>query len=314
MPAWPVIGLGDPPPGGRGVAFLDCRQPGDFVPGRPTAGAGRAALKYLDVALVRWSRGEVHALVTAPVTKWAVAKVHPGFVGHTEYLADAVHARRVAMLFISDRLKIALVTRHIALRDVPAALTRAALTGTAALTAEALSRWFGIPRPHLAFCGLNPHAGEGSGAREERRVIVPVMRALRSRGITCSGPFAADGFFAGDPGRYDAAVCAYHDQGLIAFKMAARDRGCQLTAGLPFVRTSPDHGSALDIAGGGIAKAGSMAYALSLAARLAKGEDRKYHGRQWRRAKGEGRRGRINFEPLRRTPHPLRQNSHAHVR
>jgi 4-hydroxythreonine-4-phosphate dehydrogenase len=271
MPAWPVIRPGDRVPSGTGTIFLDAKFPGTFVPGRTSRQAGAASLGYVDEALRRWRAGEVCAIVTAPATKWAVAKCHPGFVGHTEYLADAAGARRVAMMFVSDRLRVALVTRHLALRDVPAAVTRAAVRDAAVVTAGALRSWFRIRAPHLAFCGINPHAGEGSGTSEEQQVIVPVMRALRARGIRSSGPFAADGFFAGSPSRYDAVICAYHDQGLIPFKMAARDAGCQLTAGLPFVRTSPDHGSGLDIAGRGNANSGSMLYALRLAVQLVTG-------------------------------------------
>ena len=139
------------------------------------------------------------------------------------------------------------------------------------LTMQALRQQFRIQGPRLALCGLNPHAGEETRCgREEEAVFLPVLRALRRQGMICDGPFAADGFFARHPERdYDAILCPYHDQGLIPFKMLARDQGCQLSVGLPVVRTSPDHGSALDIAGRGIADPGSMRYALQLAATLA---------------------------------------------
>ena len=135
---------------------------------------------------------------------------------------------------------------------------------------QALRRQFGLRRPHVAICGLNPHAGEaGRFGREEQRVLAPALRRLRRRGVRIDGPFAADGFFA-TRARYDAVICWYHDQGLIPFKLLARDAGCQMTLGLPFARTSPDHGSALDLAAAGGAHPGSMRYALRLAIQLAR--------------------------------------------
>lgn len=253
----------------RSITFLDCGHRRAFAPGRSSAAAGRASLDYVDAALGLWRAGRARALVTGPVTKWAAARSHPGFVGQTEYLARALGVRDVVMFFVSDRLRIALLTRHLPLGRVPSSVTRALLSTSLRLTARSLTTQFHIPRPVLAVCGLNPHAGEGTPGSEERRVIEPVLRALRHSGIRCDGPFAADGFFASASSRrYDAVICAYHDQGLIPFKLLARDRGCQMSVGLPLVRTSPDHGSALDIAGRGCADPGSMRYALRLAARL----------------------------------------------
>ena len=253
--------------------LLDCRRPGRFRVGHSSRAAGAASLAYLDAALALWKAGALDALVTAPVTKWAVAQARPGFIGHTEYLAGALRAPDVVMMFASEQLRVALLTRHLPLRRVPAAVTSVRLERTARITARALSDWFGIRRPRLALCALNPHAGEGERTGEEARRFVPALRRLRASGVRCEGPFAADGFFAahvaaGSRAAYDAILCPYHDQGLIPFKMLARDRGCQVSLGLPFVRTSPDHGSALDIAGKGVADPGSMAYALALAMRL----------------------------------------------
>ena len=248
------------------VRFIDCGHPDRFLPGRSSRAAGAASLAYLRHAVALWRAGRLCALVTAPVTKWAVQRVDPAFVGHTEYLAAAMHRREVVMLFASETMRVAVVTRHVPLRCVPRAITQPLLRRTLTVTAEGLRDYFRIRRPRLAVCGLNPHAGEGPSASEERTVFQPAIRALRRRGITCDGPLAADGFFASRPWeRYDAVICAYHDQGLIPFKLVARDRGCQMTLGLPIVRTSPDHGSALDIAGQGVAHPGSMAYALRLA-------------------------------------------------
>ncbi|MBI4323312.1 MAG: 4-hydroxythreonine-4-phosphate dehydrogenase PdxA [Candidatus Omnitrophica bacterium] len=269
LPRWR---LASSPAHAAGVAhqlvFLDLGHRWRFVPGRPSARAGEAAAAYLDAAIALLRRGWANGLVTAPVTKWAIERSRGRFEGQTEYLARALHTPRVLMMFVSDRLRVALLTRHVALREVPRRLTQARVREAIVLAAEGLRRHFGIRHPRLAVCGLNPHAGEaGLFGSEERRVLAPALEACRRRGIRIEGPFAADGFFAG-PRDYDAVLCGYHDQGLIPFKLLSRDRGCQLTVGLPVVRTSPDHGSALDIAGQGRAHPGSMRYALRLAATL----------------------------------------------
>lgn len=259
-----------PLPSGRGITFIDCGHRSPFVPGRPTRAAGAAALAYLDRAISLARARTIQGLVTAPVTKWAIDRASRGFVGQTEYLARALRCRDVAMMFVSDRLRVVLLTRHLALRDVPRAVNQRLVRKTLQLTADALQRQFHLRHPRLAVCGLNPHAGEnGLFGEEERTVLLPVLQRLRLSGVRCDGPFAADGFFA-NAHRCDAVICWYHDQGLIPFKMAARDQGCQLSLGLPIVRTSPDHGSALDIAGRGVAHPGSMIYALQLAVKLAR--------------------------------------------
>ena len=263
--------LGADPLRGQTPWFVDVRSRGAFTPGRTSRAAGRAALAYLDGALRLWRAGRIQGLVTAPVTKWAIALERPDFVGQTEYLASASGRLRrdVVMLFVSDRLRVALVTRHVPLARVSRALTVSRLRATIRMLHEALHRQFGIRRPTLVLCGLNPHAGEaGRCGREELRIMRPVLARLRAEGIACDGPFAADGLFAGGVAAYDAVVCPYHDQGLIPFKLVSRDEGCQVSLGLPFVRTSPDHGSALDLAGQGLANPGSMLYALRLAIQL----------------------------------------------
>lgn len=275
LPAWDVIAaptravrLRHP------VTFLHCGHRGPFRPQHPDARAGAAAVGYLDEALRQWRAGRLDALVTAPVTKWAIGLDRPSFQGHTEHLARATRSRDVVMMFISETLRVALLTRHVPLRRVSQAVTAPGLTRALRTIATTLRRDFGVARPRLALCGVNPHAGEaGRCGGEELRVMRPVLTRLRRQGLRCEGPVAADGLFAclpELPARFDVVVCPYHDQGLIPFKMVARDRGCQLTAGLPFVRTSPDHGSALDLAGQGRADPGSMRYALELALRLAR--------------------------------------------
>lgn len=289
LPAWRVAHPDAPWPIPQPrVLCLDVGSRSACEPGRSSVRAGRASLAYLDQAIALWRTGRLRALVTGPVTKWAIQATRATFVGQTEYLAHAMGRRSVVMMFVSDHLRIVLLTRHLPLERVGAAITRPLLRRTLQLTAQALATQFGIRRPRVALCSVNPHAGEGppvrsasfgeaershGGGREEREVMRPVLRSLRRRGLACEGPFAADGFFAardrmGD--YYDAVVCAYHDQGLIPFKLMARDRGCQMTIGLPIVRTSVDHGSALDIAGRGIANPGSMIYAIALATKLAR--------------------------------------------
>lgn len=263
------------------LVLVDCAQRRRFVPGRTSRAAGAAALRYLDLAIALCQQGRCQGLVTAPVTKWSAARAHPIFVGHTEYLAEALGAPCPVMMFASPRLRVVLMTRHVRLRDVPVQATQQLVRATTRVTMEGLSRWFGIRRPRMAVCGLNPHAGErGLLGDEERRVLLPVLRECTRKGMRLEGPFAADGFFANlygphcagrdAAGGYDAVLCWYHDQGLIPFKLMVRDLGCQVTLGLPMIRTSPDHGSALDIAGKGLAHPGSMRYALQLASELAR--------------------------------------------
>ena len=277
LPAWRILGrsgsssdlgrlpeLFDAP-----LAFLDRGSHTPFRLGYSSKQAGQAALWYLETAVRLWRQGMIDGLVTAPVTKWAIAQSRRGFVGQTEYLAGEMRVRDVAMMFAADALRVVLLTRHVPLNRVSRLLTPALVRRTTRLTVEALQRQFGIARPKVAFCGVNPHAGEASQCgHEEQRVFISAIRALRRQGVLCQGPFAADGLFP-QAMAYDVVVCAYHDQGLIPFKLLARDRGCQVSLGLPIVRTSPDHGSALDIAGEGIADPGSMCYALRLAMKLA---------------------------------------------
>ena len=276
LPGWRVVrkltGVLDT----AGLVFLDCASRGTFAPGHPTPAAGAAALRYLDHAAALAQQQVVSAVVTAPVTKWAIERSGVHFEGQTEYLARALRARDPVMMFVSEALRVVLLTRHLPLSDVPRRVDRRLIRITLQRTVDALRRQFKIRQPRVAVCGLNPHAGEaGLFGDEERRVLLPALAALRRRGVRCEGPFASDTLFARLTGTawgretFDAVVCWYHDQGLIPFKMAAGDRGCQLTLGLPVVRTSPDHGSALDIAGRGVADPGSMRYALTLALQLA---------------------------------------------
>jgi 4-hydroxythreonine-4-phosphate dehydrogenase len=204
--------------------------------------------------------------VTAPVEKHALHLAGFRYPGHTEWLAHLAGDVDVAMMLAADRLRVVLVTTHVALRDVPALLTADKVVRTGRVTAKALREWFGIEAPRLAVCALNPHAGEqGLFGDEEQRILAPAVRTLGAE-----GPFPADTVFVrAQRGEFDAVLAPYHDVGMTAIKVAGFGRGVNVTLGLPFPRTSPDHGTAFDIAGTGRADAGSMREALELAVRLA---------------------------------------------
>jgi len=242
-----------------------------FSPGTLSGDAGRAAYDTIVRAVDDAKRGEVQALATAPVNKEAFRLAGLQWAGHTDLLAHLTGARHVAMMFHSEQLRVVLATVHIALADVPRALTQASLAATIALTARELPRFDKIA-PRIAVAGLNPHAGEhGLFGREEIEVIAPAIEACRSRGIEVSGPFPADTVFVrACRGDFDVVVACYHDQGLIPVKLIAFGRAVNVTLGLPIIRTSVDHGTAFDIAGKGIADPESMIAAVLLAAKLAR--------------------------------------------
>lgn len=234
------------------------------------------------LAAVRWLRegarlclaGELAGMVTAPVSKEAVLRSGQPFIGQTEFLSDLAAAPRTAMMLLGhdDRgrwLRVALATTHLPLKDVAAALTIGGVAQTIELAGEACAR-LGLGRRRVAVCGLNPHAGEGGRmGREELDIIAPAMALARSRGVDCHGPSAADtAFHQVFRGDFDAVVAMYHDQGLVPLKMVAFDTGVNWTLGLPFVRTSPDHGTAYDLAGRGLADPSSMEAAIRLARQL----------------------------------------------
>jgi 4-hydroxythreonine-4-phosphate dehydrogenase len=221
-------------------------------------------------------RGETLALVTNPATKRTLTGPRLAYPGHTEFLA-ALAARhgqgrsfRPVMLLAAAELKVVPATVHIPIAAVPARLTSSLLVATMRTTAAALASDFGIPRPRLAVCGLNPHAGEdGLIGGEEEAIIRPAIAEVAAEGVAVSGPFPADTLFSAEARRgYDAAIAMYHDQALIPIKTIAFDRGVNVTLGLPFVRTSPDHGTAFALAGTGRANPGSFIAALRLAAEL----------------------------------------------
>ena len=228
-------------------------------------------LRLLDRALEGWRTGQYVALCTAPVHKAVINDAGIDFRGHTEYLAAATGTQEVVMMLIGGGLRVALATTHLPLAAVPRAITRQRLDACLNILQHDLVRRFAIPAPRIAVVGLNPHAGEGGHmGREEIDIIAPAIIAARQRGIEASGPWPADTIFvARNAMRADAILVMYHDQGLATLKYASFGKGVNVTLGLPLVRTSADHGTALDLAGKAQADAGSMKEALALAAELA---------------------------------------------
>jgi 4-hydroxythreonine-4-phosphate dehydrogenase len=242
-----------------------------FTPGTLSADAGRAAYEVVVRAVEDAMRGQVHAVATAPINKTAWHLAGLPWNGHTDLLAHLTGAPHVAMMFHSDALRVVLATVHVALADVPRALTRSLVEQTITLTARELPR-FDRARPRIAVAGLNPHAGEGGlFGNEDCEVIAPAVATCRTQGIEVSGPFPADTLFVrARRGEFDVVIACYHDQGLIPVKLLAFGQAVNVTLGLPIIRTSVDHGTAFDIAGKGIADPESMVSAVLLAARLAR--------------------------------------------
>ena len=228
------------------------------------ADAGRLAGLAIERAVRLARSGAVQGIVTAPIDKHALLAGGYAFPGHTEMLA-ALTDSRTAMMLASDRLRVVLATTHIALRDVPAAVTADAIAEAARITVGGLRDWFGVGQPRIALCALNPHAGDGGRfGREDDDVLAPAARAA---GI--AGPFSADTVFVrAMRGEFDAVIAPYHDVGMTAIKVASFGHAVNVTLGLPFPRTSPDHGTALDIAGQGVASAESMIEAMLVCARI----------------------------------------------
>lgn len=253
LPDVPVIGAGL---GERAAAGL------------PDEACGTAQVGYLEAAIAAARAGEIGALVTAPISKTWARRAGFAFPGHTELLAERFGARDVVMMFAGPKYKIALATVHVPLREVPRVLTTQRLRRVIELLAESLVRDFGIAAPRIGVVGLNPHAGEGGMlGSEDAEVIAPALGPLPP--ATLSGPLIPDAAFRDAlHGSVDALVAQYHDQGLIPVKLVDFDEAVNLTLGLPIVRTSPDHGTAYDIAGKGIARSTSMQCALSLAIKM----------------------------------------------
>ncbi|MDO8787513.1 MAG: 4-hydroxythreonine-4-phosphate dehydrogenase PdxA [Sulfuritalea sp.] len=239
--------------------------------GRLDAANARYVLDILDVALAGCVSGEYAAMVTAPVHKGVINDAGIAFSGHTEYLAEHTDTPRVVMMLAGAGLRVALATTHLALKDVPAAITRSDLETTIRILHADLRKKFGIAAPRILVAGLNPHAGEGGHmGREEIDVIAPVLDKLRAEGMNLIGPLPADTLFTKNVlAGSDAQLAMYHDQGLAVLKYAAFDAGINVTLGLPIIRTSVDHGTALDLAGTGKASPTSLFAAIDAAIDMA---------------------------------------------
>jgi 4-hydroxythreonine-4-phosphate dehydrogenase len=257
-------------PGQLAVAAVPLRAP--VRAGRLDPGNAPYVLATLDraVALCRAQRGS--ALVTGPVHKGVINDAGIAFTGHTEYLARLAGAPTPVMMLVAGALRVALATTHLPLREVPDAITAPRLRAVLGVLAQDLRAKFRIARPRILVAGLNPHAGEGGHlGREDADVVEPVVRELRARGLRLTGPLPADTLFTREHLREaDAVLAMYHDQGLPVLKHSGFGEAVNVTLGLPFLRTSVDHGTALDLAGTGRAHAGSLRAALSLAATLAR--------------------------------------------
>lgn len=267
-----IITTGDPEGIGPEITKKALQDPeikalADFFVIEPKDKTGFDAIKK---AVDILKKTKTAALVTAPVNKEAISRSGIPFHGHTEYLAKATSTKKFAMMLCGGPLKVAIVTRHVPLKKVSGILTQAKIIETAELTASGLKKYFGVKEPRIGVCALNPHCGEGGKiGREEQDMIIPAIRKIRSFVPGIQGPISGDViFYMAYSGKLDAVVSMYHDQGLGPLKMIAFEKGVNVTLGLPFVRTSPDHGTAYDIAGKGIANPSSMKEAIKLAVKM----------------------------------------------
>jgi 4-hydroxythreonine-4-phosphate dehydrogenase len=256
----------------RALPVLPLRFPAPVEPGRLDPANAPAVIAAIEMAVRLVREGRAAAVVTNPIQKetlYAAGFPHPG---HTEFLGELAGGVRPVMMLVAPGLRVVPVTVHVALKAALASLNAREIEDVGRIAASSLEADFGIARPRLAVAGLNPHAGEGGAmGREEIDIIAPAIERLRARGIDAFGPLSPDTLFhEAARRRYDAALCMYHDQALIPLKTIDFDGGVNVTLGLPFIRTSPDHGTALDIAGQGVASPASLLAALDLAARMSK--------------------------------------------
>ena len=275
--ACPIVRIDDPTEAvrcfGKGLPVLG-QDDAPYRPGTPDDAGAALALGSLAEAVRMALLGKASGVVTAPVAKAQLARVGFEFPGQTEFLAAAcgLGPDEVVMMLAGPSLRAVPVTVHCALADVPRLIDTKTIAAKARIVASALSRDFGIEQPRIAVCGLNPHAGEGGKfGHEERDIIAPAIDILRSEGIAVTGPHPADALFTPRARQtYDAALAMYHDQALVPLKALDFDEGVNVTLGLPIVRTSPDHGTAFDIAGQGVANPASMVNAIRMADRMAR--------------------------------------------
>jgi len=253
----------------KGLKIEDIAAPGEFSvrPGMISADSGKIAMQSVSKAVSLCESGEVDAMVTCPISKEAISMAGYDFPGHTEYIADQLGIKHFLMMMVSDHLRVGLVTGHIPLSSVSSRVTGVGIRRTIDIMARSLRADFGILSPKIAVLGLNPHAGDGGVlGTEDRDLILPTIIQAREDGYNLIGPLPADGFFGSNTWKsVDGVVAMYHDQGLIPFKALSFGSGVNFTAGLPIVRTSPDHGTAFDIAGAGIASESSLKKAIEYA-------------------------------------------------
>lgn len=254
----------------RYCTILECENYSPVEFGEETVSAGKLAAEAITKALDATINNEFDAFVTMPVSKAVLYKSGWKFPGHTEMLADRCGIEKPMMILCDMDIRVAIATIHIPIKDVPGTLTANHIIERIETFNNSLINDYGIDNPKIALLGLNPHAGEDGGiGLEENETIIPAMEQTIKNGVKADGPFPADGFFAhGAYKNYDGILAMYHDQGLIPLKMLAKGGGVNVTAGLPIVRTSPDHGTAFEIAGTGIANEASSTMALELAARI----------------------------------------------
>ena len=247
------------------VNIVNCLPDNVFVePGQPTPESAKSAMTSLHKAIEDIKQGNIDVLVTGPINKRAMVGEGFAYTGHTEYLEQEFGVDEAAMLMVSDRLRVGVLTGHIPLNEVPKKITTESILKKLRIMKSSLERDFGIDAPKIAVLGLNPHCGDGGLlGEEEQNIILPAVLAANEEGIMAFGPYSSDGFFGMDNyTRYDAVLAMYHDQGLTPFKAIAFEDGVNFTAGLPIVRTSPDHGTAYDMAGRDLADPRSMMAAI----------------------------------------------------
>jgi 4-hydroxythreonine-4-phosphate dehydrogenase len=258
---------------GKAINVVNCWEDAmEITPGLPSKQAGKAALLCLQKVVEESKEGLIDGFVTGPIDKNTIHSEAFPFRGHTEYLTHIFEAGQSLMLMVGNQLKVGLVTEHVPVKEIASFITKERVELKIRLLEMSLKKDFLITKPKIAVLGLNPHAGdEGLLGSEENEIIKPVIAELKNKGKIIFGPFPADGFFAtGQHTKYDAVLAMYHDQGLVAFKTLAFDDGVNFTAGLPVVRTSPDHGTAYNIVGKNVADESSMRQAIYMACDIVK--------------------------------------------
>lgn len=232
--------------------------------GQQTPEGGKYAFKSLEAATADLKAGKIQALVTAPINKNNIQSEDFTFAGHTEYLQEQLEQKDVLMFLLGEGLRVGVVTGHIPVKDIAKSITKEKIISKLLIMNESLKNDFWIEKPKIAVLGLNPHAGDGGLiGEEETKIIIPAIEEVTKKGLVCFGPYGADGFFgSGTFRKFDAVLAMYHDQGLIPFKTLEFEYGVNFTAGLPVVRTSPDHGTAYEMAGKGIANENSFRQAI----------------------------------------------------